>query len=111
MTHCSTEAPRIDGSSELRQTLSQNDSLEVPCVARGSPKPIVTWRKDGVLISEIANVRGRIYVDENNTLIIRQLKTSDAGVYLCNATNRAGTDLKVVSLTVRCTLFAPLSVS
>ena len=90
--------PSISGSISSSQTLSENDTLIVPCQATGCPSPIVQWYRDGVPLSGSA---GRTRIDENNSLIIEKLSGSDAGLYLCNATNNVGFAYRTVLLTVK----------
>ena len=47
------------------------------------PKPIYTWKKDGVTLVE----DGRISVSKQHTLYIADLKSSDGGTYTCVVEN------------------------
>uniref|UniRef100_A0A7M4F4I3 Ig-like domain-containing protein n=1 Tax=Crocodylus porosus TaxID=8502 RepID=A0A7M4F4I3_CROPO len=68
---------------------SEGASACFQCLVDGSPKPSVSWYKDGV------SLQGeRYFVEERQTgyhnLIIGNLIQSDAGEYKCMATNKAG---------------------
>ena len=64
----------------MAQTVNEHEQLYISCNARGKPKPIVTWYKDGHVIQ--ANTSGEYFV--NSTL------KEDAGKYYCVAENEVG---------------------
>ncbi|XP_069039515.1 hemicentin-1 isoform X2 [Lepisosteus oculatus] len=69
----------------------------LPCVAEGLPAPTVTWRKDGApLVQEHA----RLEVLPEGSLRIAEAGVSDAGRYLCTASNPAGSERRGIDLRV-----------
>ncbi|KAK4299474.1 hypothetical protein Pmani_028258 [Petrolisthes manimaculis] len=80
-------------------------TVVLDCSARGYPQPLLTWMKAP---GEAARDFQTVVVDgikfsqaSNGSLIIKETKTSDAGWYLCRATNSVGKPIsKVVQLTV-----------
>ncbi|XP_039768050.1 basement membrane-specific heparan sulfate proteoglycan core protein isoform X3 [Ornithorhynchus anatinus] len=76
------------------QTVVVGHSLELECLARGDPKPQVSWSK----------VRGQLragVVQSGNTIKIARVEQADAGEYRCTATNSAGTTQSHVLLLVQ----------
>ncbi|KAK3860836.1 hypothetical protein Pcinc_033125, partial [Petrolisthes cinctipes] len=80
-------------------------TVVLDCSARGYPQPLLTWMKAP---GEAARDFQTVVVDgikfsqaSNGSLIIKETKTSDAGWFLCRATNSVGKPIsKVVQLTV-----------
>ena len=95
-----TEPPTIVGSSTTIPSFRPSDTLKIPCVVRGNPKPVVTWTKNGIAISSLRNPR--VYVDQNNTLVIRQVQSSDSGSYTCSARSSVGTTRRTVTFSLSC---------
>uniref|UniRef100_A0A915CW05 Ig-like domain-containing protein n=1 Tax=Ditylenchus dipsaci TaxID=166011 RepID=A0A915CW05_9BILA len=65
------------------------------CNARGEPPPLVTWQRNGVRVET-----GLRYVVEDKMLKIIDTRSSDSGIYVCVATNEAGTDQQAFTLEV-----------
>ena len=70
------------------------------CLASGSPKPRLEWKKDG---EPLVVSNRHFFTADNQLLIIVQTRPSDTGKYTCVMTNTLGTDrgtsnLKVNSL-------------
>ncbi|CAF3795801.1 unnamed protein product [Rotaria sordida] len=74
----------------LRTDSIINKSAELRCrPPSGNPYPKVTWLKDNQPVE--INRNGRFILSNENSLLIAQVKKSDAGNYTCIATNIAGT--------------------
>lgn len=79
------------------------DTQRFECKVIGFPMPTIRWFKDGNEIS--ANGR---YENEFNrdlgtiTLVIKNLKVEDEGIYQCKAENSEGTAATMTYLTVKC---------
>ncbi|KAM9212162.1 hemicentin-1 [Dugong dugon] len=74
-----------------------NKSIALECLAEGVPTPRITWRKDGVVL---AGNHARYSILENGFLLIQSAHVTDAGRYLCMATNAAGIDRRRIDLQV-----------
>ena len=71
------------------QRVQQNQTAKFTCAAVGTPKPIISWFKDG---KQLPN-DDRYKMDDNDaesTLEISNITPPDAGVYECVAKNSAG---------------------
>ena len=64
------------------------DTLELPCVASGSPRPVYTWTKDGFPI--LITPGGRFELRGGN-LVISSMQIEDGGHYVCEANNELRT--------------------
>ena len=85
----------------LTVTTIQNQRVEIPCTARGIPRPTITWKKkqDG------QHLRGRVTIRNtkdgvSSTIKISLVQTRDAGVYICTATNKVTTKAIVREVTL-----------
>ncbi|XP_053361152.1 matrix-remodeling-associated protein 5 [Clarias gariepinus] len=68
-------------------------SLSLPCSVT-SPQPVETkWFLPNQHFLKASNAMGRIYVSQNNTLIIKQVKQEDAGEYSCLSANLHGANM------------------
>ena len=72
----------------------QNQQVQIPCTARGIPRPTITWRRkrNGQHLSgrvTIRNTRDGKYV--TSIITISHVQTRDAGIYICTATNKVTT--------------------
>ncbi|KAG7177717.1 sax-3-like 1, partial [Homarus americanus] len=75
-------------------TASSGMRVELSCRARGSPMPMITWRR---LEGELPPDRART---EDERLVLQQVATDDSGVYLCEAQSKAGIAAARATLTV-----------
>ncbi|XP_026178915.1 hemicentin-1 [Mastacembelus armatus] len=75
-----------------------NNPITLPCRATGSPRPTITWQKEGI---NIPTAGGRFTVLPNGSLQISRASVPDAGIYICVAQNPAGTALGKTKLRVQ----------
>ncbi|XP_072288309.1 neural cell adhesion molecule 2 isoform X7 [Pyxicephalus adspersus] len=68
-------------------TADRQEDITLFCRATGSPKPYITWHRNGRMIEENEKYLLR---EDNTELTIRNIINSDAGSYTCRATNKAG---------------------
>ena len=71
--------------------------LTLECLAEGSPKPKVSWAKDG----EAIDSKRRVSVNEDGKVIIKNTRVSDTGTYICEAKSVIGEMTEVSSVYVR----------
>ena len=75
--------------------------VEIPCTANGRPPPVVSWIKDGNVVSteggrRVTNVQG----PGIGTLVIENAAPDDQGTYVCRVANAAGEQFHSVELSV-----------
>ncbi|XP_034531212.1 hemicentin-1 [Notolabrus celidotus] len=75
-----------------------NNPITLPCRATGSPRPTITWQKEGI---NIPTTGGSFTVLPNGSLQISKASVSDSGMYICVAQNPAGTALGKTKLRVQ----------
>lgn len=77
----------------------EGNSAILECVANGSPKPQVSWSKDGVQLTEA--MEKRYHLTENGSLlVIKDVQVEDSGKYECLLSNAVGTARGTSTLTV-----------
>ncbi|XP_019882164.2 papilin isoform X4 [Camponotus floridanus] len=81
------EPAMIQQPDEPHVSAQEGGYITLKCVALGTPRPIITWRKDTTLIGP-SETRRRILLD--GSLQIINLYTYDRGTYVCTADNGLG---------------------
>lgn len=81
------EAPSFVNAM-VNKEVSAGKSVVLECMISGSPKPSLTWLKDG---SAIARTERHFFTAEDQLLIIVGAVPSDEGLYECEITNSLGT--------------------
>ena len=72
-------------------TVNETNTIAVSCDASGFPKPSLTWTKNGQVVSKLKQLN------------IQSSNRSDAGMYVCTASNGVGQDKTAqVYITVQC---------
>ncbi|XP_063023558.1 immunoglobulin superfamily member 10-like isoform X1 [Melospiza melodia melodia] len=66
------------------------EPLALHCPAEGSPRPRVAWTLPGGRVLQRPQLRGRLLLLDNGTLLIAAASPLDTGTYLCRAHNDAG---------------------
>ncbi|XP_034151976.1 basement membrane-specific heparan sulfate proteoglycan core protein isoform X5 [Esox lucius] len=119
-TH-SASLPHVQVSPQRVDT-QEGETLRLYCRAGGTPRPGLTWRKQGgqlpllaipshgfhqfktnsldVLQRRIEDQQSRTERTDIGTLLIPNIKSSDSGVYLCVGTNSIGSSEARIEVTV-----------
>jgi len=69
-------------------TAASNTTIIIRCPVSGVPKPVITWQKDGVQVV----LREKIYIADDNTLVIKEAEIQDSAKYTCIVENSFGKD-------------------
>ncbi|CAK6433530.1 unnamed protein product [Pipistrellus nathusii] len=69
----------------------------LPCAARGSPEPDISWEKDGRPVSA---AEGKFSIQPSGQLLVKNSESQDAGTYTCTAENPVGRARRRVHLTI-----------
>lgn len=77
--------------------VAAGQTVEIRCSAYGAPKPIVTWIKNNVHITQ----GNRYSVSSSGTLSIQDVGKADEGRYECAARNSIGAASAQMTLTVQ----------
>uniref|UniRef100_A0A665VT70 Hemicentin-1 n=1 Tax=Echeneis naucrates TaxID=173247 RepID=A0A665VT70_ECHNA len=91
--------PAIDGNTETVEELTTvlDSSVNIECVATGSPAPQLNWLKNGLPLPVSSHIR---LLSAGQVLRITRTQVSDGGTYTCVASNRAGVDNRQYNLQV-----------
>lgn len=84
-TSISSLPPVIADNSTRSIVAQENFKAELRCHASGSPKPVVSWRREN---NQILPTGGIVY--RGNVLTVHTLKKQDRGTYYCVADNGIG---------------------
>ena len=82
------ETPSFVKPMEDKDTVT-GETTVLECMASGSPKPRLTWTKDG---GPLVATERHFFTADNQLLIIVHTKASDAGRYECDMSNSLGTE-------------------
>lgn len=75
-------------SIPAEKVLLEGQTERIPCVlTQGVPAPMVSWYQDEEEVD-----RDRVWVEEDNTLVLGPVTDKDIGQYICKATNSEGAD-------------------
>ena len=84
------------------QTVQENDmNVTFKCSATSNPMPSYTWFKDNIVINKI-NFTNIVLSKDNQNITILTVQRKDAGLYVCNATNKIGSVTASAHLNVQC---------
>ena len=73
------------------------EPIVLECMASGSPKPKLTWRKDG---KDLVITERHFFTADDQLLVIVYTDLSDAGAYECQMSNSLGTEHGISQLSV-----------
>ncbi|XP_049752935.1 hemicentin-2 isoform X2 [Elephas maximus indicus] len=82
--------PQVQLGPHMLKVLT-GEALDLNCVAEGSPKPRLSWTKDGVALQD---------QEPEGSVHFTAIKASDSGMYRCEASNSAGVDTWELELRV-----------
>ncbi|KAM4699801.1 neural cell adhesion molecule 2 isoform 3-T3 [Discoglossus pictus] len=68
-------------------TADRQEDITLLCRATGFPKPYISWHRNGKVVEENDKYMLR---NDNTELTVKNIINSDAGIYICRATNKAG---------------------
>ncbi|CAF1002499.1 unnamed protein product [Adineta ricciae] len=91
-----SEKPEIQRGPDPLLRAVEGQSVLLPCETFGAPMPKVYWSKRDQVITG-----GRYSILEDGSLMIREASASDSGVYVCNATNKFGSDVRSGTLNIK----------
>ncbi|KAG8198932.1 hypothetical protein JTE90_015139 [Oedothorax gibbosus] len=81
------EAPPVFLERPRDQEALQGNAVELICLVEGSPRPVLSWSKDGVPV----HTKDRVTLLKNSTTLkIVKVQVEDGGIYTCHAENTGG---------------------
>ncbi|XP_024059815.1 titin isoform X2 [Terrapene carolina triunguis] len=94
------EPPKIVKETQKYINCREGDSVVLECSISGEPQPIVTWFRNGKILTPTEKFQFVEEEDGSYRLHIGEVSVSDAGTYKCVAENTAGVIETVSNLTV-----------
>ncbi|XP_053900405.1 muscle M-line assembly protein unc-89-like [Malaclemys terrapin pileata] len=94
------EPPKIVKETQKYINCREGDSVVLECSISGEPQPIVTWFRNGKILTPTEKFQFAEEEDGSYRLHIGEVSVSDAGTYKCVAENTAGVIETVSNLTV-----------
>lgn len=93
--HLSPSVPPLLEPVEFQNEVmaAQGSDVVLPCEARGSPLPLVSWMKDGEPLLPQS-------LEQGSGLKLEAVSTDDSGTYSCTAASEAGEARRHFQLTV-----------
>ncbi|KAJ8720967.1 hypothetical protein PYW08_006432 [Mythimna loreyi] len=92
--------PHIDNvySTKAFEALAGDPTLRIQCKATGSPKPSIVWIKNGL---NLALGSDWYDMEDDGTLVIKNIDRDSEGTYVCLAQNVLGYDTEAYEVIVR----------
>ncbi|XP_076760113.1 cell adhesion molecule Dscam2 isoform X3 [Xylocopa sonorina] len=106
LTEIRSTMPPMINEKVVYMSARLKDTIVIPCVAYGNPTPTNRWYYNRNQREEPVEDSSGRYLVRDGSLIIQGVQESDAGSYMCTASNSEGSE----SMEVRLTVSAPLSV-
>ncbi|XP_060516185.1 leucine-rich repeats and immunoglobulin-like domains protein 2 isoform X2 [Cylas formicarius] len=91
------EKPSFGKEMEDKE-ITAGEDLVLQCVARGLPKPTITWLKDG---EPIVPTERHFFTAENQLVIIVDSIQNDSGVYECRLNNSLGDESGISKIVIK----------
>ncbi|XP_008049462.1 immunoglobulin superfamily member 10 isoform X1 [Carlito syrichta] len=76
------------------------ESLSLPCVSDGVPKPNIQWTLPNGYVVDRPQIHGKYTLHDNGTLVIKEVTAYDRGNYICKAQNSIGHALVTVPVMI-----------
>ncbi|NWI93347.1 HMCN1 protein, partial [Pitta sordida] len=92
--------PPVIAPGQTNITVTVNVQTTLPCETTGIPKPAISWKKNGHLLSVDQN-QNTYRLLSSGSLVVMSPTVDDTAVYVCSVSNDAGEDQRVVELTVQ----------
>ncbi|XP_031431207.1 LOW QUALITY PROTEIN: hemicentin-1 [Clupea harengus] len=96
--HLSVQEPPVIQTHTPSLDVILNNPITLPCKAQGTPRPTISWQKEGI---NILTTGGGFSVLPSGGLQISRARAEDTGTYMCVAQNPAGTALGKTKLRVQ----------
>ncbi|CAF4028111.1 unnamed protein product [Rotaria sordida] len=91
-----SEKPKIQRGPDTLYRVVEGQSVILPCETNGVPTPKVYWHKRNRIITGV-----RYSISKDGSLTIQDVSSLDNGIYICNATNKFGSDIRNTTLNIK----------
>uniref|UniRef100_A0A665WKD5 non-specific serine/threonine protein kinase n=1 Tax=Echeneis naucrates TaxID=173247 RepID=A0A665WKD5_ECHNA len=86
----------------IQSGITEGQDVIISAKIRGQPKPMVHWLKDGVTVKTAGRFTVRETDDGTSEMRISSAQRSDTGLYICNITNKYGSEQAEFMVEVVC---------
>ncbi|KAK7102380.1 neuroglian-like isoform X2 [Littorina saxatilis] len=93
--HAVTRPPGIFIQPDYDVYYKAGETVEMPCVAEGSPRPVYTWERNGIDFNPSGNDDRVVQLANVGTIVITRPEDKDEGIFQCFAKNSYGTSLSI----------------
>jgi hypothetical protein len=90
--------PKIDPVEQTFIHTKEDDRTEIVCIVHASPRATVKWLKNGQSMKQEQGITSKIGNRHSLELPAKILSESKFGVYTCNATNKYGSDARMIEV-------------
>ena len=87
----------VSGSVGVTVQTFTTTTLTLKCLTEGSPKPTVSWSKNGQPLES----KDRVSISDDGAMTIKNTRTQDTGRYKCSAKNAVGETSEASSVYIR----------
>ncbi|PVD25037.1 hypothetical protein C0Q70_15534 [Pomacea canaliculata] len=90
-----TTPPSIFRQASQNVLYKAGETVEITCEAHGSPRPVYTWKRNGIDFSPSGNDDRVVQLQNIGTLVFTKPEAKDEGIFQCFATNNYGVSASV----------------
>ncbi|CAJ0966914.1 unnamed protein product [Ranitomeya imitator] len=92
--------PQISNNYNNLVSIINGETLQLHCVTQGETKPQISWTLPNGIVIEGPQVKGRISLLQNGSLVVRDTTVYDRGSYQCKAKTQYGSSTMNVPVIV-----------
>ncbi|PIO36593.1 hypothetical protein AB205_0081880 [Aquarana catesbeiana] len=94
------QKPQMSSNYNNLVSIINGETLQLHCTTQGEPRPHISWTLPNGIVIDRPQVKGRISLLQNGTLIIKDTSVYDRGSYQCKATTQYGSSTMNVPVIV-----------
>ncbi|XP_077336941.1 matrix-remodeling-associated protein 5 [Lithobates pipiens] len=94
------QKPQMSNNYNNLVSIINGETLQLHCTTQGEPRPHISWTLPNAIVIDGPQVKGRISLLQNGTLIIKDTSVYDRGSYQCKATTQYGSSTMNVPVIV-----------
>lgn len=94
------QKPQMSSNYNNLVSIINGETLQLHCTTQGEPRPHISWTLPNGIVIDGPQVKGRISLLQNGTLIIKDTSVYDRGSYQCKATTQYGSSTMNVPVIV-----------
>ncbi|XP_053313351.1 matrix-remodeling-associated protein 5 [Spea bombifrons] len=92
--------PQLSNHYNNLISIINGETLQLQCTTQGEPKPRIAWTLPNGMVIDGPQVKDRVSLLQNGTLVVRNTSVYDRGSYICKATTQYGSSTMSVPVIV-----------